>query len=122
MQGFSFCSRFAFVQIGNIKTVYISQSPFLLLLVFLPLLHNCLMWAVKKILPFICQLFMATKFSNLYRPNNQTLVLIASIGLGTALITTLYFVQNLLINEVEITTDNDRPNLMVFDIQTYQKR
>ncbi len=48
------------------------------------------------------------------------MVLISSIGLGTALITTLYFIQALLINEVEITTNNDRPNLMIFDIQSHQ--
>ncbi len=118
---FIFVLGFAFVQIGNIRdSVYFSISIFIAF-GFLALAARLLMWTVKKFFPSSASYLWRQSLSNLYRPNNQTLVLIASIGLGTALITTLYFVQNLLINEVEITTDNDRPNLMVFDIQTYQK-
>ena len=36
-------------------------------------------------------------------------------------IATLYFIQSLLIGQVEITTDKGRPNMLLFDIQTYQK-
>lgn len=118
---FIFVLGFAFVQIGNIKdSIYFSISIFIAF-GFLAIAAQLLMWAVKKFFPSSASYLWRQSLSNLYRPNNQTLVLIASIGLGTALITTLYFVQNLLINEVEITTDNDRPNLMIFDIQTYQK-
>ena len=120
-RNFHFVLGFAFVQIGNIKdSIYFSISIFIAF-GFLAIAAQLLMWAVKKFFPSSASYLWRQSLSNLYRPNNQTLVLIASIGLGTALITTLYFVQNLLINEVEITTDNDRPNLMIFDIQTYQK-
>ena len=78
------------------------------------------MWLVNRFFPSQWNYTWRQSLANLYRPNNQTLVLIASIGLGTALITTLYFIQALLIDQVEITTDKDRPNLMVFDIQPYQ--
>lgn len=78
------------------------------------------MWLVKRFFPASWSYIWRQSLANLYRPNNQTSVLIASIGLGTALITTLYFIQALLISQVEITTDNDRPNLMVFDIQSHQ--
>ena len=59
--------------------------------------------------------------ANLYRPNNQTLVLMLSIGLGTHLITTLYLTHNLLLEKVTFAAGQDRPNLILFDIQPDQK-
>jgi len=59
--------------------------------------------------------------ANLYRPNNQTVVLMLSIGLGTFLMTTLYFVHNVLVQEVTLLGSGQRPNLVLFDIQTDQR-
>lgn len=59
--------------------------------------------------------------ANLYRPNNQTLILIVTIGLGTALISTLFLVQDLLLKQVEYTGTGNVPNLIAFDIQPAQK-
>lgn len=118
---FFFILAFAFLQIGVLRDSLFFTFAVLIAFGFLALSAKGLMWAVKRFFPTRASYLWRQSLANLYRPNNQTLVLIASIGLGTALITTLYFIQNLLINEVEITTDNDRPNMMVFDIQTYQK-
>src|SRR6478735_3174591 len=60
-------------------------------------------------------------FANLYRPNNQTLILIVTIGLGTALIGTLYFIHSILINRVTLSASGDQPNIVLFDIQPSQK-
>src|SRR5690606_38695172 len=54
--------------------------------------------------------------SNLYRPNNQTVVLVMAIGLGTAFIGTLFFVKALLIEQVTFSTQGDQPNMVLFDI------
>jgi len=118
---FLFILAFAFLQIGYLKDSLYFSFAVIIAFGFLGLVAKFFMWAVKKFFPDNASYIWRQGLANLYRPNNQTLVLIASIGLGTALITTLYFIQSLLINQVEITTDNDRPNLMVFDIQTYQK-
>ena len=59
--------------------------------------------------------------SNLYRPNNQTSILIVSIGLGTALITTMFLVQDLLINRVKLSSEQNQANMLLFDIQPSQK-
>ena len=79
------------------------------------------MWAVKRFFPNSWNYSWRQSLPNLYRPNNQTTILIASIRLGTSLIATLYFIQSLLIGQVEITTDKGRPNMLLFDIQSYQK-
>jgi putative ABC transport system permease protein len=60
--------------------------------------------------------------ANLYRPNNQTTILIISIGLGTALICTLFFVQSILINRVSLSAGTNQPNIVLFDIQSSQKQ
>lgn len=117
---FVFIIGFAFIQIGSIRDSLIFTVFIGLAFGFLALIARISMWLVKRFFPDSWSYVWRQSLANLHRPNNQTLVLISSIGLGTALITTLYFIQTLLINEVEITTNNDRPNLMVFDIQSHQ--
>ncbi len=116
----TFIILFAFVQTGDLTDSLVFTLFIVLAFGFLALVAKLAMWLVKKFFPSSWSYIWRQSLANLYRPNNQTLVLIASIGLGTALITTLYFVQALLIDQVEITTDKDRPNLMVFDIQSTQ--
>lgn len=60
-------------------------------------------------------------FANLYRPNNQTLVLMLSIGLGTMLIATLFFIQDLLLSQVQFAGRENQPNMVLFDIQNSQR-
>lgn len=115
-----FIIAFAFIQIGELADSLVFTFFIAFSFGFLALVARFSMWVVKRFFPSGWSYIWRQSLANLYRPNNQTLVLIASIGLGTALITTLYFIQALLISQVEITTDNDRPNLMVFDIQSHQ--
>lgn len=58
--------------------------------------------------------------ANLYRPNNQTLVLILSLGFGTMLISLVYLLQAMLIAQVELTSKENQPNLIFFDVQSDQ--
>ncbi|RZM30259.1 MAG: FtsX-like permease family protein [Pedobacter sp.] len=60
--------------------------------------------------------------SNLYRPNNQTTILVLSVGLGTAFICTLFFVQAMLTSRITRSTDPTQPNMILFDIQSSQKQ
>ncbi|MCO6359617.1 FtsX-like permease family protein [Roseivirga pacifica] len=116
-----FIIGFAFVQMKDLQDSIVFTFAILVAFGFLGLVAKFFMWLVKRLFPASWSYVWRQSLANLYRPNNQTLVLIASIGLGTALITTLYFIQGMLISQVEITTDENRPNMMVFDMQTYQK-
>ncbi|WP_226390084.1 ABC transporter permease [Penaeicola halotolerans] len=78
------------------------------------------MWSVRKFLPISWNYLSRQALANLYRPNNQTVILIATIGLGTAMISTLFFIQSLLVGQLEIKGENDQPNLLIFDIQPAQ--
>ncbi len=79
-----------------------------------------IMWAVRKFLPISLRYTVRQALANLYRPNNQTISLIATIGLGTAMISTLFFLQNQLLEEAKFADKEDQPNLLMFDIQTPQ--
>lgn len=59
--------------------------------------------------------------SNLFRPNNQTVILVIVIGLGAFLLATLGQIQTALLGQVEFMGGNERPNTVLFDIQPYQK-
>lgn len=59
--------------------------------------------------------------SNLYRPNNQTVVLVTTLGLSTAFLGMLYFMQDLLVERVSIAGSGERANTVLFDIQSDQK-
>jgi len=88
-----------------------------------------LLIGVASLLIFIVKKFFPTRWSyvwrqgiaNLFRPNNQTLILMVSIGLGTALISTLFFTQDILLNQVAMTGSDNQPNIIIFDIQSSQK-
>ncbi len=58
--------------------------------------------------------------SNLYRPNNQTLMLMLALGLGTFLIMTLYLAQQTLMAQIQVAGGEGRPNTVLFDIQKEQ--
>ena len=60
--------------------------------------------------------------ANLYRPNNQTLVLMLSLGLGTFLIMTLHLSQRMLLEKVSLASGDDRPNMVLFEIQADQRK
>lgn len=58
--------------------------------------------------------------ANLYRPNNQSVLLVITIGLCTVLLSTLFFMRYVLIDQISITGRGERPNMVLFDIQTAQ--
>jgi len=59
--------------------------------------------------------------ANLYRPNNQTLVMIITLGFGTFLISTLFLTRDMLLDQIELTSSENQANLVLYDIQTDQK-
>lgn len=58
--------------------------------------------------------------SNTSRPGNQSNLLIISIGLGIVLIAVLFNLRQMLTDQLQISTDGDRPNMLLFDIQQDQ--
>ncbi|WP_445386690.1 ABC transporter permease [Robiginitalea sp. IMCC44478] len=59
---------------------------------------------------------------NLFRPNNQTLVLILAIGIGSFLISTLYFTQDMLLARAKLEDETPAANLILLDVQAGQEQ
>ena len=77
--------------------------------------------AVRSFFPTSWSFIARQSIANLYRPNNQTLTLIVSIGLGTAFISTLFFVQDLLLQQIKVTGSENQPNMILFNIKSENK-
>ncbi|WP_405385134.1 ABC transporter permease [Maribacter sp. LLG6340-A2] len=76
---------------------------------------------IKKYFPSSWSFAARQSLLNLYRPNNQTIVLILAIGIGTFLISTLYFTKDFLLGKTAFETNEESPNLILFDVQSGQR-
>jgi putative ABC transport system permease protein len=60
--------------------------------------------------------------ANLYRPQNQTLLLLVSLGLGTFLVAALYTAQSSILAQLDRVGGDGQPNIVLFDIQSDQRQ
>ncbi len=79
------------------------------------------MKTIKKYFPTSWGFTSRQSLLNLYRPNNQTSVLILAIGVGTFLISTLYFTKDILLAQLSLEASENTPNLILMDVQTEEK-
>ncbi len=88
-----------------------------------------LLWAVARVLMWLLRRFFPKNWSyvwrqglaNLFRPDNQTTLLVVTIGAGVMLLSTLFLTQSLLLQRLELAGSAHQPNLILFDIQPEQK-
>jgi putative ABC transport system permease protein len=60
--------------------------------------------------------------NSLYRPNNQTRVIILAVGLGAFLVLTVHSLQSNLLDEFDIARRGNLPNMFLIDIQKDQQQ
>ncbi|MBX2891133.1 MAG: FtsX-like permease family protein [Saprospiraceae bacterium] len=88
-----------------------------------------ILWGIARLLTFLLRRYFPKKWSyvarqgiaNLFRPENQTILLVVTIGLGTMLLSTLFLIQSMLLKQVEFSGSGNQPNMILFDIQTADK-
>lgn len=92
-----------------------------LVFALLALVAKLLAWTVRRLplrgLPYV----MRQGLANLHRPNNRTVLVLLSLGLGTFLVSTLYLARGTLLSRFERMGGEGRPNLAFFDIQDDQR-
>lgn len=86
----------------------------------LALLAKGLMVVTKKFFPSSWPYPWRQGLANLYRPNNQTILLMLSLGLGTFLIMTMVLIESSLLAQIDVAGGDGRPDLVMFDIQSDQ--
>jgi len=84
------------------------------------LVSKLIIWGVQKFFPRKWSFVLRQGLSNLFRPNNQTQTLLVSLGLGTAVLTTLFIIQGLLLSNVAQMDEGNQPNTILFGIEQGQ--
>jgi putative ABC transport system permease protein len=115
-----FVFGFTYMQMTSWKQALTFTASIAAALLILAAIARLLMWMVRRFFPSAWSYLWRQGLANLFRPNNQTTILIISIGLGTALICTLFFVQSILIDRVSLSAGVNQPNIVLFDIQSSQ--
>lgn len=85
------------------------------------LVAKLIMWFIKNNFPRNWSFVFRQGLSNLFRPNNQTLTLIVSIGLGASILTSLFITRGLLLNNVSQMDAGKQPNMVLYGIESNQK-
>ena len=75
---------------------------------------------VKKFFPRNWGFVPRQSLLNLFRPQNQTLILVLAIGVGTFLISTLYFTKDMLLAQATLDSQVNSPNIILLDVQQDQ--
>lgn len=77
---------------------------------------------IKKYFPSSWSFTKRQSLLNLFRPNNQTMVLVLAIGLGSFLISTLYFTKDILLAKTSLENKKTNANLILMDVQSTQEK
>lgn len=116
-----FILGFTYYQTGKIQSSIIFIAGIGTALGLLTLVAWGLMRFIKAFFPQSWSFPVRQSIANMYRPQNQTLTLMVSIGLGTMLISTLFLIQQLLLKQISFAGSGNQPNMILFDIQPQQR-
>lgn len=89
--------------------------------IIIAIVANLFMKLVRRFFPKTWSFTSRQGLLNLYRPNNQTVVLVLAIGLGTFLISTLYFTKDILLSKTEVGPTAENANIIILDVQSHQR-
>lgn len=116
-----FIFGFSYIQLNGVQQAIFFSLGVLIAFLLLVGVAAVLMWAVRRFFPNSWSYLWRQGLANLFRPNNQTTILIVAIGLGTAFICTMFSVQSILLNRVMLSASGNQSNTVLFDIQPKQK-
>ena len=117
-----FISAYTYIQLGDAMQSIFFTVAVIVSFIILTIAAFFLMWMMRIVIRNSWSYLLRQGFANLYRPNNQTIILIVSIGLSTAFICTLSFVEDMLMKRITISGSGNQPNMVVYDIQTSQEK
>ncbi|MEY8781020.1 ABC transporter permease [Allomuricauda sp. XS_ASV26] len=111
---------FSYWLLGNFERSLAFVGGLLAVFLVLTAVARAFMALLKKFFPDSWGFIPRQSLKNLFRPQNQTLVLVLSIGIGTFLISTLYFTKDLLLEKASIEDSANSANMILMDVQSNQ--
>ncbi len=116
-----FIFGFSLWLLGNWKYALAFVIGILVTFLILSGIATLMMKGLKKYFPNSWGFIARQSLLNLFRPQNQTMVLVLAIGVGTFLISTLYFTKDMLLASTAFKQDSNSPNIILLDVQTEEK-
>lgn len=86
----------------------------------LTLLATGLIWLAQRLARGPINYPLRQGLSNLFRPNNQTLLFVVSLGLGVFLLTLTTLLRTLLLDQISEAASGEGPNIFLVDVQADQ--
>jgi putative ABC transport system permease protein len=117
-----FIFLFSFWMLKSVKNGLVFTIGICLTFAIVSGIANIFIKLIKKFFPSSWGYTQRQSLLNLFRPNNQTLVLVLSIGLGTFLISTLYFTKDILLGKTSIENKQQDANIILLDVQGKQAK
>ena len=112
----------AALQVRNLRDGVIFAAAIGVALGLLWLASLGLIRAVRRFFPSRWPYHYRQGLANLYRPANQTVTVVLSLGFGAFLLSTLFLVQHNLLRDLRVGGPGVRPNIVFFDIQADQRQ
>lgn len=115
-----FIALFSYLRMESWRKAIVFTAALLLTFLVLTGVAKLFLFLIRRAFPERWPYLWRQGFANLFRPNNQTVILIVTIGLGATFIGTLAFVQQFLIDRVTVAANGGEGNMVLFDIQPDQ--
>lgn len=115
-----FICGFSYWLLGDLVRSLLFVAGLLVVFLILTAVARFFMALLKRFFPYSWSFIARQSLKNLFRPQNQTLVLVLSIGIGTFLISTLYFTKDMLLEKAAIEDSANSANMILMDIQKQQ--
>ncbi|MCH2451047.1 MAG: FtsX-like permease family protein [Gracilimonas sp.] len=112
-----FVTAYAWLMIGRIIPAAFFTLGLVACLLLLTGFAKLIMKGSRKFLRAGFSYELRQGLANLYRPNNQTTILLLTFGLGVTMISSLYLTQDMLLGQIDFGEEEDLPNLALYDIQ-----
>jgi len=119
---FVFIFLFSYGLLRDVKYSLAFVAGILITFSILAGVAHLFMRAIKRFFPTRWGFIARQSLLNLFRPQNQTLILILAIGVGTFLISTLYFTKDVLLAQASLESQENTPNIIMLDIQSDQQQ
>jgi len=116
-----FLYLFSFWLLQNWKYALFFMIGILITFLILMGITTLFMKAIKRFFPSSWGFIARQSLLNLFRPQNQTMTLILAIGVGTFLISTLYFTKDMLLAKLSFESSDNTPNIILMDVQSDQR-
>ncbi len=106
--------------LDNLLASFLFILGLLVSLAFLWAMARLLIFSVRKLRLPVWPYTWRQGIANLFRPQNQTTILLTTIGMGMLLIGTLYLSRGMILQRIDFQTGDQQPNLVFYDVQADQ--